>query len=58
MSDPNRDPDTPSPKRKARAGVTVVVILVAMVLAVFVGRNLWHAEQPPDYPAPAQAPAN
>ncbi|TDW61669.1 hypothetical protein EDF57_10872 [Novosphingobium sp. PhB55] len=40
-----RDPDKPSPRRLQRAGITVVVILLAMIVLIFVGRNIWHAER-------------
>mgnify|MGYP006949970026 CR=1 FL=1 len=42
----------PGPRRLGRAGVAVVAILAAVVLVLFVGRNLWHAtevdEAPPE----------
>ncbi|MBT0667591.1 hypothetical protein HT136_04325 [Novosphingobium profundi] len=34
----------PAQKRKARAGIFVVAILTAIVVVIFVGRNIWHAE--------------
>lgn len=36
------------PKRRARrfekAGMAIVVLVLAIIVVVFVGRNLWHAD--------------
>ncbi|MCZ0960984.1 hypothetical protein [Paracoccus benzoatiresistens] len=40
----SREPK-PGPRRLGRAGVAVAVILVAIILVIFVGRNLWHATE-------------
>ncbi|MTE01281.1 hypothetical protein GIY56_13405 [Paracoccus sp. YIM 132242] len=45
----------PGPRRLGRAGVAVVVILVAVMLVLFVGRNLWHASEVHDTPPEVEA---
>ncbi len=40
----------PGPRRLGRAGVAVIAILVVIMLAIFVGRNLWHATEADDPP--------
>lgn len=39
------DREKPSSRRLARAGLMVVVIVLAVILLVFAGRNVWHAEE-------------
>lgn len=49
----------PGPRRLGRAGVAAVLILAAIVLVIFVGRNLWHATEVHDDPPaidPGQRP--
>lgn len=36
-------PPTPSRRRLSRAGVAILVIVLAVIAAIFVGRNLYHA---------------
>jgi hypothetical protein len=50
---PGRDTDNPSPKRKARAGLIVVAILLAMVVVIFVGLNVEHAQEVEESPSAA-----
>jgi hypothetical protein len=45
----SREPK-PGPRRLGRAGMAVVAILVAIILVMFVGRNLWHATEVHDEP--------
>lgn len=35
----------PGPRRLGRAGILAVAILVALVVVIFLGRNLWHASE-------------
>ncbi|WP_347137464.1 hypothetical protein [Paracoccus sp. SSK6] len=35
----------PGPRRLGRAGVAAVAILAAIILVIFLGRNLWHAAE-------------
>ncbi len=37
--------DKPSSRRLGRAGIMVVAILLAVIVLVFAGRSLWHAEE-------------
>lgn len=37
--------DKPSSRRLGRAGVMVVAILLAVIVLVFVGRNIWHVDK-------------
>lgn len=46
-----KPPSRPGPRRIGRASVAVIVILLAVVIALFVGRNIWHAGAV-DEPAP------
>lgn len=39
------DSDQPSAKRKGRAAIFVVSVVLAVIVLVFVGRNIWHAEE-------------
>jgi hypothetical protein len=39
------DREKPSSRRLAREGLMVVVIVRAVILLVFAGRNIWHAEE-------------
>lgn len=39
------DREKPSSRRLARAGVMVVVVVLAVIVLVFAGRNVWHAEE-------------
>ncbi|MFC3169075.1 hypothetical protein [Paracoccus fontiphilus] len=45
----NREPK-PGPRRLGRAGIAAVAIIVAIVLVMFLGRNLWHATEVHDDP--------
>jgi len=38
-------PDKPSARRLSRAGIFVVVVILAVIVVVFAGRNIWHAEK-------------
>lgn len=42
----------PGPRRLGRAGVAILAMLAVVVVALFVGRNIWHAtevnEPPPE----------
>lgn len=42
----------PGPRRLGRGAVAAIVLLAVIVVALFVGRNLWHAtevnEPPPE----------
>jgi uncharacterized protein YpmB len=38
----SRDPGT---RRKGRAAITVVAIILAVIVVIFVGRNLWYANE-------------
>ncbi|MYL99654.1 hypothetical protein GR702_17995 [Novosphingobium sp. FGD1] len=42
--DRNTDPTNVSPKRKGRAAIAVVTIILALIVIIFVGRNLWHSD--------------
>ncbi|AOR80933.1 hypothetical protein BES08_25710 (plasmid) [Novosphingobium resinovorum] len=37
--------DQPSSRRLGRAGIMVAVILLAVIVLVFAGRTLWHAQE-------------
>ncbi|MHA6766549.1 hypothetical protein [Sphingobium ummariense] len=39
------DPDQPSPRRAGRAAAWVIGILLALILVLFVARNVWHGEE-------------
>jgi hypothetical protein len=52
------DPDKPSPKRKSRAAIVIVAIGLLMIVAIFVGMNLQHAEELEENPTPAATPSN
>ncbi len=40
-----KDEKKPSSRRLSRARVLVVAILVVMMVIVFAGRNIWHADK-------------
>ncbi|WP_185998994.1 hypothetical protein ACLIMP_22615 [Novosphingobium aerophilum] len=37
--------DKPSVRRLGRAGIFVVVVILGVIVLVFAGRNVWHAEK-------------
>lgn len=39
------DHDKPSARRRGRAGIFVVAVILAVIVLVFAGRNIWHAEK-------------
>jgi len=39
------DQEKPSSRRLTRAGLMVVVIVLAVIVLMFAGRNIWHAEE-------------
>lgn len=39
------DPKRPSSRRLGRVAIAAVAILVAIMIVIFVGRNLWHGEE-------------
>ncbi|GFE76592.1 MULTISPECIES: hypothetical protein [Novosphingobium] len=39
------DRNKPSSRKLGRAGVMVAAIVLAVIVLVFAGRNIWHAEQ-------------
>ncbi|MDR6510617.1 hypothetical protein J2792_001483 [Novosphingobium capsulatum] len=43
MEDPRNLPPEQRARRFGRAGLTVAIIIAAIILVIFVGRNLWHA---------------
>ncbi|GHC84429.1 hypothetical protein [Novosphingobium pokkalii] len=43
MEDPRNLPPDRRARRFGRAGLTVAVIVAAIILVIFVGRNVWHA---------------
>lgn len=47
---------TPPPRNFRRAAVSVLAILAAVILAVFVLRQFWHADTQQDDPASLAAP--
>ncbi|MDQ1902584.1 hypothetical protein RAH32_19355 [Paracoccus sp. WLY502] len=47
----------PGPRRLGRAGIAVVAILVALVVVIFLGRNLWHASEVTEDPPAINAGA-
>ena len=52
------DPENPSPRRKARAGIIVAAIVLVLVVVIFVGRNLQHAEEMEENPEPEATQGN
>lgn len=53
---PDHRPSTPPPRNVRRAAVSVLAILAAVILAVFVLRQFWHADTQQDDPASLAAP--
>ncbi|MGF7153296.1 hypothetical protein [Novosphingobium gossypii] len=49
-----RDPSDPGSRRKGRAAITVVAIVLALIVAIFVGRNIWHQDVKEQEEAPGQ----
>lgn len=47
----------PGLRRMGRAAVAVIVILAAIVIAIFVGRTIWHASEA-DAPPPETRPSD
>lgn len=39
------EPEQPSTRKKERAALWVVGIVVAIVIVIFLGRNIWHGEE-------------
>ncbi|HUD93352.1 hypothetical protein [Sphingobium sp.] len=39
-----REPERPSERRLGMASLWIVGIVLAVIVVVFVGRNLWHGE--------------
>lgn len=40
-----KKPNQPSERRLGRAGIFVVAVILAVIILVFAGRNIWHAEK-------------
>ncbi|WP_395331820.1 hypothetical protein WBP06_03295 [Novosphingobium sp. BL-8H] len=40
-----KDEDKPSSRRLGRAGAFVAGVILLVIVLVFVGRNVWHAEE-------------
>ncbi|WP_395396337.1 hypothetical protein WBP07_20775 (plasmid) [Novosphingobium sp. BL-8A] len=40
-----KNEDKPSSRRLGRAGIMVVAIVLAVIIVVFAGRNIWHADK-------------
>ena len=36
--------EKPSPRRAGKAGLWISAIVIAIILVIFVGRNIWHDE--------------
>ena len=47
----------PGSRRLGRAGILVVAILAALVVVIFLGRNLWHASEVTEDPPAIDAGA-
>jgi hypothetical protein len=45
MTDRIPPSEQPSGRRLQRAGCAIVVIILAIILAVFLARNIWHGEE-------------
>lgn len=41
----NRSEPPPSPRKAGRAAAWVLLVIVALILILFVGRNIWHGEE-------------
>ncbi len=48
--------DHPGPRRKGRAALAIAVILVVTIVVIFVARNLEHAKELENSPAPPPSP--
>lgn len=35
----------PSPRRMAKAGLAVATIVIAVIIIIFLARNIWHSEE-------------
>jgi len=40
-----KNDEKPSSRRLGRAGIMVAAIILVVMVVVFAGRNLWHAEK-------------